>query len=135
MRPPLIPLQPHGALPALFLAPPGGGHVVCYRALAGLMGPGQPVHGLQPRGIDDGQAPAGALEEIAALLRRHHPPPCSPRGRTCWAAGRSAGWWRGRWRASWARPAREVELLALFDTAALTPEGLRLEFGDPAEVM
>jgi thioesterase domain-containing protein len=52
----------------LFLGPPGGGHVVCYRKLAALLAPGIPVFGLQARGIDDGQAPMQTVRDIAGYF-------------------------------------------------------------------
>jgi len=68
VRPPLIALHPHGIARPLFLGPPGGGHVVCYRKLASVLAPGIPVFGLQARGIDDGQAPMQTVAEIAAYF-------------------------------------------------------------------
>ncbi|SOD01822.1 amino acid adenylation domain-containing protein [bacterium JGI 053] len=68
VRPPLIALHPHGVARPLFLGPPGGGHVVCYRKLAALLAPGIPVFGLQARGIDDGQTPMQTVREIAGFF-------------------------------------------------------------------
>ncbi|HEV7590204.1 MAG TPA: amino acid adenylation domain-containing protein, partial [Longimicrobium sp.] len=68
VRPPLIALHPHGVARPLFLGPPGGGHVVCYRKLAALLAPGIPVFGLQARGIDDGQAPMQTVRDIAGFF-------------------------------------------------------------------
>jgi thioesterase domain-containing protein/acyl carrier protein len=68
VRPPLIALHPHGIARPLFLGPPGGGHVVCYRKLAGLLAPRIPVFGLQARGIDDGQAPMQTVRDIAGFF-------------------------------------------------------------------
>ncbi|MFL5541004.1 MAG: non-ribosomal peptide synthetase, partial [Longimicrobiaceae bacterium] len=68
VRPPLIALHPHGVARPLFLGPPGGGHVVCYRKLAALLAPGIPVFGLQARGIDDGQAPMQTVRDIAGYF-------------------------------------------------------------------
>jgi len=134
VRLPLVALQTFGERPPLFLAHPAGGHVVCYRGLAILLAGRQPVYALQPRGVQDGQVPVGRLEEMAAnyveAVRALNP--AGPYRLGGWSFGGVVAWEMARQlEAAGAR----VELLALFDTAALTPEGLRLEFGDPAEVM
>jgi len=131
---PLVALQTFGERPPLFLAHPAGGHVVCYRELAVQLAFEQPVYALQPRGVQDGQAPIPSLEAMAAHYVE------AVRG--LWPGGpyRLGGWSFGGVVAfEMARQLEdagaEVELVALFDTAALTLEGLRLEFGDPAEVL
>ncbi|HYH83234.1 MAG TPA: amino acid adenylation domain-containing protein [Longimicrobium sp.] len=128
VQPPLIPLQPHGTRPPLFLAPPGGGHVVCYHALAGLMGRDQPVFGLQARGIDDGHAPLETAEEIAeffaAAVREHHPD--GPYLLSGWSFGGVVAWEMARrLRAAGA----EVAMVALLDTGVPRPKQ------DPAELL
>jgi amino acid adenylation domain-containing protein len=134
VRLPLVALQTFGDRPPLFLAHPAGGHVVCYRSLAALLAPRQPVYALQPRGVQDGQTPLTGLEEMAAYyvdaVRGLQPE--GPYRLGGWSFGGVVAWEMARrLEAAGAR----VELLVLFDTAALTPEGLRLEFGDPAEVV
>ncbi|HET7464463.1 MAG TPA: amino acid adenylation domain-containing protein [Longimicrobium sp.] len=134
VQPPLIPLQPHGPLPPLFLAPPGGGHVVCYHPLAGLMGTDQPVYGLQARGIDDGLAPLGTAQEIAAFfidaVRRVQPE--GPYLLGGWSFGGMVAWEMGRQlRAAGA----EVGLVALLDTGVPHPRQDRAELLDHARVL
>jgi thioesterase domain-containing protein len=135
VRLPLVPLQTFGGRPPLFLVHPAGGHVVCYRDLAFLLSSDQPVYALQPRGIEDGgQAPISAIEEMAAFYVE------AVRGLRAEGPYRVAGWSFGgvvAW--EMARQLRaaghEVDLLALFDTAPHTPEGMMINAGDPAEVV
>ena len=134
VHPPLIPLQPHGGLPPLFLAPPGGGHVVCYHPLAGLMEGDQPVYGLQARGIDDGQAPLGTTQEIAAFfidaVRRLHPE--GPYLLGGWSFGGMVAWEMGR---QLRESGAEVGLVALLDTGVPHPRQDRAELLDHARVL
>ncbi|HEX5725644.1 MAG TPA: amino acid adenylation domain-containing protein, partial [Longimicrobiaceae bacterium] len=65
---PLVPLQPLGSRRPLFLAPPGGGHLVCYRTLSRLLAPELPVYGLQARGLEDGRDPLRSIEEMGAYF-------------------------------------------------------------------
>ena len=62
----LVPIKPSGIKPPLYFVHPGGGNVLCYRALARLLGPDQPVYGLQAQGLDGKQSPHVTLEEMAA---------------------------------------------------------------------
>ncbi|HEU4562693.1 MAG TPA: amino acid adenylation domain-containing protein [Longimicrobium sp.] len=134
VEPPLIPLQPHGSLPPLYLAPPGGGHVVCYHALAGLMGADQPVYGLQARGIDDGHEPLETAGEIAAFfidaVRRMQPE--GPYLLGGWSFGGMVAWEMGRQlRAAGA----EVGMVALLDTGVPQPKQDTAELLDHARVL
>jgi thioesterase domain-containing protein len=61
----LVPLKPIGDRPPLFLRPGHNGDVFCYRALAELLDPGQPLFGVEPQGLD-GTRPAETVEEMAA---------------------------------------------------------------------
>jgi len=134
VQPPLIPLQPHGTRPPLFLAPPGGGHVVCYHALAGLMGADQPVYGLQARGIDDGQAPLETAEEIAAFFAAaiRQVQPEGPYLLGGWSFGGLVAWEMGRQlRAAGA----DVGLVALLDTGVPRPKQDTAELLDHARVL
>jgi len=134
VQPPLIPLQPHGTRPPLFLAPPGGGHVVCYHALAGLMGAGQPVYGLQARGIDDGHAPLETAEEIAAFFAAaiRQVQPEGPYLLGGWSFGGLVAWEMGRQlRAAGA----DVGLVALLDTGVPRPRQDTAELLDHARVL
>jgi amino acid adenylation domain-containing protein len=128
-NPPLIPLQPAGGRPPLFLAPPGGGHVVCYHALAGLLGADQPVYGLQARGIDDGELPLATVEEVAAwfaaAVRELHPE--GPYLLGGWSFGGLVAWEMGR---QMRAAGCDVALVALLDTGIPTP---RARAGDALE--
>jgi thioesterase domain-containing protein/acyl carrier protein len=62
----LVPIKPSGVKPPLYFVHPGGGNVLCYRAVARLLGPDQPVYGLQAQGLDGKRPPHASLEEMAA---------------------------------------------------------------------
>ena len=62
----LVPIQPAGSKPPLFCIHWAGGHVLIYRDLARLLGPDQPVYGLQALGLDGKQAPHTRIEDMAA---------------------------------------------------------------------
>ncbi len=62
----LTALQPAGALPPLLLVHPAGGTLFCYRDLARLLAPDQPVWGFQAPGIDAGTEPVADIEGLAA---------------------------------------------------------------------
>ncbi|HEX6292099.1 MAG TPA: amino acid adenylation domain-containing protein, partial [Herpetosiphonaceae bacterium] len=74
---PLVPLQPDGSQRPLFLIHPIGGTVLCYGELARLLGPDQPVYGLQARGVEPDQTPheslAAMVEEYLAAIRQTQP--------------------------------------------------------------
>jgi thioesterase domain-containing protein len=55
----LVPIQPNGCRPPLYLVHPLGGQVMGFRPLARHLGPAQPVYGLQALG-------AGSIEEMAS---------------------------------------------------------------------
>jgi thioesterase domain-containing protein/acyl carrier protein len=62
----LVPIQPSGSKPTLYFIHAGGGNVLCYRALARLLGPDQPVYALQAQGLDGKRPPHASLEEMAS---------------------------------------------------------------------
>ena len=62
----LVPIQPSGSKPPLFCVHWAGGHVLVYRDLAALLGPDQPVYGLQALGLDRVQPPHTRIEDMAA---------------------------------------------------------------------
>ena len=62
----LVPIKPDGSKAPLYLVHPWGGNVLCYRTLAHLLGPDQPVYGLQPQGLDGKQPPLRQIEDMAA---------------------------------------------------------------------
>ena len=61
----LVPVQPLGSRPALFLVHGGGGEVFFYRDLARRLGDDQPVYGLQARREDDGSVKTRTVEDMA----------------------------------------------------------------------
>jgi amino acid adenylation domain-containing protein len=62
----LVPLQPGGSKPPLFLIHSHGGNVLEYYPLANHLGKDQPVYALQARGLDGNIVRNQSLEEIAA---------------------------------------------------------------------
>ncbi|WP_338861601.1 non-ribosomal peptide synthase/polyketide synthase [Mycetohabitans rhizoxinica] len=61
----LLPIQPHGARPALFCVHPVTGLSWHYRGLVSHLEADQPVYGLQARGLDGGSSPALTIEVMA----------------------------------------------------------------------
>ncbi|WP_041754829.1 non-ribosomal peptide synthetase [Mycetohabitans rhizoxinica] len=61
----LLPIQPHGARPALFCVHPVTGLSWHYRGLVSHLEADQPVYGLQARGLDGGSSPALTIEAMA----------------------------------------------------------------------
>ncbi|MBN2109391.1 MAG: amino acid adenylation domain-containing protein, partial [Deltaproteobacteria bacterium] len=62
----LIPIQPGGTKPPLFLVHGAGGNVLLYRPLAQRLGPDQPVYGLQAQGLDGAEPFYTRIEDMAA---------------------------------------------------------------------
>jgi amino acid adenylation domain-containing protein len=62
----LVPLQPHGDRPPLFLSHGIAGNVLDLQPLASEMGLDQPVYGLQAQGLDGESLPLESIEAIAA---------------------------------------------------------------------
>ncbi|HEX5960464.1 MAG TPA: amino acid adenylation domain-containing protein [Rhodanobacteraceae bacterium] len=63
---PLVPIQPRGKRPPLFLVHALGGNVLNYVPLARGLGADQPVYGLQALGVDGLTPPVGSLPMMAA---------------------------------------------------------------------
>ncbi|HEY0733790.1 MAG TPA: alpha/beta fold hydrolase, partial [Herpetosiphonaceae bacterium] len=74
---PLVPLQAQGQQRPLFLVHPIGGTVLCYAELARLLGPEQPVYGLQAWGMEPDQVPhqslAAMVDDYVAAIRQVQP--------------------------------------------------------------
>ncbi len=64
--PTAVAIQPQGDRPPLSLAHGSGGGILGYAKLARLLGPEQPVFGLQGRGMDSVEEPHTTIEEMAA---------------------------------------------------------------------
>jgi len=63
----VVRLQPHGSRPPLVFVPPAGGSLICYSELARLLGPHQPVLGVEPARDEE---PHGSVEAMAAQYIR-----------------------------------------------------------------
>jgi len=61
----LVPLQPGGSKPPIFLIHSHGGNVLEYYPLANALGKDQPVYALQARGLDGNIVKNESLEDIA----------------------------------------------------------------------
>ncbi|MBV9792198.1 MAG: amino acid adenylation domain-containing protein [Chloroflexi bacterium] len=68
---PLVPIQPRGSKPPMFLVHPAGGTAFCYVPLSRYLGPDQPVYGFQAYGLEAGQAPYSRIEDIAAYYLQY----------------------------------------------------------------
>lgn len=62
----LLPLRAEGGRPPFFCIHPSTGLIWCYAPLAGLMGPGRPLYGLQARGLGDDAALPASVAAMAA---------------------------------------------------------------------
>ena len=73
----LVPIQPQGARPPLFLVHGFGGGVLGYAELARTLGEDQPVYGLQAVGLDGRTPPHETVEQMAAhfegIIRAQQP--------------------------------------------------------------
>ncbi len=61
----LVAIQPQGSRPILFCFHPHNGGVQCYCRLAELLGPEQPVFGVQSRGLAGDAIPGPTIKEMA----------------------------------------------------------------------
>ncbi len=61
----LVPIQPNGSKPPLFLIHGAGGNILLYRSLSQHLGPDQPVYGLQARGLDGREEFDTEIESMA----------------------------------------------------------------------
>jgi amino acid adenylation domain-containing protein len=61
----LVPIQPKGSKPPLFLVHGAGGNVLLYRSLGEHLAPQYPLYGLQSRGLDGESEPLRTIEEMA----------------------------------------------------------------------
>ena len=61
----LVPIQPKGSKPPLFLMPGWNGNVVGFQALSRQLGKDQPLYGLQSYGLDGKHAPFTRMEDVA----------------------------------------------------------------------
>ncbi len=61
----LIAIQPSGSATPIFMVPGVGGNVLIFARLAKLLGPDQPLYGLQARGLDGKEMPFTSVPEMA----------------------------------------------------------------------
>jgi amino acid adenylation domain-containing protein len=111
----LVPLQPAGSRPPLFIVPGAGGHVIGLRNLAHLLGREHPIFGLQLRGMDGQQEPQRRIEEMAAFfveeISRKY-----PRGPYFFIGFSAGGLVAYETARQFRQRGQEVALLALLDT-------------------
>jgi amino acid adenylation domain-containing protein len=66
----LVPIQPAGSKPPLFLVHGAEGNVLLYQGIAQHLGPDQPVYGLQSRGLNGtGPFPTGVSQMAAEYIK------------------------------------------------------------------
>ncbi|MFL5384365.1 MAG: amino acid adenylation domain-containing protein, partial [Longimicrobiaceae bacterium] len=63
---PLVAIHAAGTRPPIFCVHPAGGTVFRYSDLARALGPDQPFHGLQARGVNDDAEPLATVDEMAS---------------------------------------------------------------------
>jgi thioesterase domain-containing protein len=110
----LVAIQPAGHRPPFFCVHPAGGDVLCFQALSRHLGPVQPFHGLQSRGLGPGEAPCDSLEEMAARYRAEITAvSAGPYHLGGWSLGGAVAFELAR---QFAAEGREVALLAIIDS-------------------
>jgi len=62
----LVPVQRSGTKPPFFCVPPAAATAYSFVKLARYLGTDQPVYGLQPLGLEEGQVPHNRVEDMAA---------------------------------------------------------------------
>jgi len=62
----IVPIQPKGIRPPLFLLPPIGGEIYGYRVLTPYLGSDQPLFGIRARGLEDNEVPFSDLVSMAS---------------------------------------------------------------------
>ena len=67
---PLVPIQPSGSKPPLFLVHGAGGNVLLYRSLGEHLAPEYPLYGFQSKGLDGRSRPLHTIQEMAACYLR-----------------------------------------------------------------
>jgi amino acid adenylation domain-containing protein len=124
----LVPIQPGGRRPPLFMVPGVGGGVLDYSELAGLLGPDQPFYGLQSRGLDGQEEPLTRIEDIAAEFLREIRE-VQPAGPYYLAGGCMGGVVAYEMAQQLRAAGQEVGLLALLETWPPPPRSSRRRFG------
>ncbi|HVG09973.1 MAG TPA: amino acid adenylation domain-containing protein [Thermoanaerobaculia bacterium] len=110
----LVALQPAGSRPPFFCVHPAGGDVLAFQALSRHLGPDQPFHGLQSRGLGPGEVPFNSIEEMAARYRAEiTAASAGPYYIGGWSLGGAVAFELAR---QLAAEGREVALLAIVDS-------------------
>ena len=127
----LVVIQPGGSNPPFFCVHAFGGSVLRYRELASLLGPDQPVYGLQAKGLDGREAPHTRIEDMAEYyieaVRDVQPTGPYYLGGFCYAGLVAFEMARQLY-----DQGEQVGLVALFDAEAPLPRGLRAPLWHPA---
>jgi amino acid adenylation domain-containing protein len=128
----LVPIQPSGPALPFFCVHPAGGDVLCYAALARHLGPGQPVYGLQSRGLSGDVPPLEQVSEMAALYLEEirQVQPAGPYRLGGWSLGGVIAFEMAR---QLRAAGEEVELLAMLDSSPSIAGGVDLA-GMPDDV-
>ncbi len=123
----LVPIQPSGSKAPVFCVPPIGGTVYSYLALAGHLGPDQPVYGLQGTGLDAYSEQLGSIEELAGRYVEaiRDVQPAGPYLLAGWSLGGQIAFEMAQ---QITRRGEKVALVALFDSF-LAPGRLELDAG------
>jgi non-ribosomal peptide synthetase component F/thioesterase domain-containing protein len=129
----LVALQPAGCRPPFFCVHPAGGDVLAFQALSRHLGPDQPFHGLQSRGLGPGEVPFNSLEEMAARYRAEITAvSAGPYHIGGWSLGGAVAFELAR---QLAAEGREVALLAIIDsTPGASAPGPRPAAGEAPEI-
>jgi thioesterase domain-containing protein len=126
----LVPLQPQGTKPPLVCVHPIGGSAQVYLPLAGHLGFGQPLYGLQAPDLEEQEGAAHpTIEEMAAAYLEELRS-LWPRGPYLLAGASFGGMVAFEMAQILAQQGEEVPLLVLFDTPA--PLSGPMETGEPA---
>jgi amino acid adenylation domain-containing protein len=112
---PLVPMQPFGSQPALFVVHPPGGIVFPYSDLAARMRPNHPLYAFQGRGLDGQSPPHESLEEMATyyIEAMRNLQPRGPYHVGGWSLGGTVAFEIARQLLAAGQP---VGMVALFDT-------------------
>ena len=117
----LVPIQPHGFLPPLFCVATAGGVLFPYFNLAPLLGPEQPLFGLQDPALEGTRAPFDSVEALAAhyvdVMRGQQPE--GPYYLCGWSFGGTVAFEMGR---QLRDAGQQVALLVIIDAMQAPPD-------------
>ncbi|MDB4951689.1 MAG: Malonyl CoA-acyl carrier protein transacylase [Gemmatimonadetes bacterium] len=130
---PLVPIQPQGGKPPLFVVHGAAGTVLRYAGLARHLGPDQPVYGLRAVGLEAGEEPLGTLVEMAAayVAAIRGVQPEGPYHVAGWSTGCAVTFEVAQ---QLAAGGQAVALLALLDGRAPTP-GAEMDEADEVDLL